>query len=127
MPEVRAQIGRWMSEDRFDIAVCDFLSASLNFPRTPALPCVLFQHNVESALWRRQATFERDRVKRLVFALEAAKMARYEPSTVARFERIIAVSESDRALMATMTAPDRISVVPTGVDGLERALLALLP
>ena len=116
VPAVRSQIDQWMAERRFDVAVCDFLSASLNFPRTPSIPCVLFQHNVESALWRRQATFERDRMKRLVFAIEAAKMARYEPSTVARFERIIAVSESDRALMTAMTAPDRIAVVPTGVD-----------
>lgn len=116
VPVVRAQIRRWMDERRFDVAVCDFLSASLNFPAVPSIPCVLFQHNVESALWRRQATFERDRIKRLVFALEAAKMARYERSTVARFARIIAVSESDRALMTVMTDPDRIAVVPTGVD-----------
>jgi polysaccharide biosynthesis protein PslH len=113
---VRRQVAQWDAERRFDVSVCDFLSASLNFPRRPATPSVLFQHNVESILWRRQADTERHPVKRLVFGLEAAKMARYERETVSRFEHVIAVSEHDRAAMAGMTSPDRISVVPTGVD-----------
>ena len=32
-PGVRRLIGRWLADRRFDVAVCDFLSASLNFPR----------------------------------------------------------------------------------------------
>jgi glycosyltransferase involved in cell wall biosynthesis len=116
VPAVRTRVEQWMNEARFDVAVCDFLSASLNFPRVMPTPSVLFQHNVESALWRRQATFERNRMKRLVFAMEAAKMARYEPAAVARFDHVIAVSESDRALMKSMTDASRITVVPTGVD-----------
>ena len=57
-PVIRRMIAGWLAEDRFDVAVCDFLAPSLNFPRRlkPAkTPVVLFQHNVESALWRRQA------------------------------------------------------------------------
>jgi glycosyltransferase involved in cell wall biosynthesis len=98
------------------VAVCDFLSASLNFPANPQVPCVLFQHNVESVLWARQAREERHTVKRVVYKIEAAKMARYEARTVERFARVIAVSEADRQAMASMTDPERIAVVPTGVD-----------
>ncbi|MGI8997233.1 MAG: hypothetical protein ACR2GW_11260, partial [Pyrinomonadaceae bacterium] len=54
-PEVRRRVGAWLNERRCDVAVCDFLSASLNFPRDLKTPTVLFQHNVESALWERQA------------------------------------------------------------------------
>jgi glycosyltransferase involved in cell wall biosynthesis len=43
-------------------------------------------------------------------------MLRYERSAVGRFDHVIAVSESDRDLMMTMTDPSRISVAPTGVD-----------
>ena len=115
-PLVRARIAGWDHDRVFDVAVCDFLSASLNFPERPRVPTVLFQHNVESVLWERQAVTERHPIKRLVFAREAHKMRRYESAAVARFARVIAVSDADRAAMAAMTDPARISVVPTGVD-----------
>jgi glycosyltransferase involved in cell wall biosynthesis len=115
-PLVRRLVAGWMGERRFDVAVCDFLSASLNFPRHLRTPTVLFQHNVESALWRRQAEHAPDPLRRAVFRLEAAKMLAYERAAVRRFHHIIAVSEHDRALMSEMTGPERITVVPTGVD-----------
>ena len=98
------------------VAVCDFLSASLNFPDPLPIPSVLFQHNVEHALWDRQAQHEANPLKRVVFTMEAAKMLRYERATVARFHHVIAVSEHDRTLMAMMTDPSLLTVVPTGVD-----------
>ena len=92
------------------------LSASLNFPPRSLTPCVLFQHNVESVLWRRQAEHEPNALKRLAFSIEARKMARYERAAVARFAHVIAVSEGDREAMSVMTDPARVSVVPTGVN-----------
>lgn len=115
-PLVVRRVAEWMREREGDVAICDFLSASLNFPRRLAVPCVLFQHNVESALWHRQATHEPHPLKRLAFKLEAAKMQAYERETVRRFHHIIAVSDHDRRLMSEMTDASRITVVPTGVD-----------
>jgi glycosyltransferase involved in cell wall biosynthesis len=114
--DVRRLLKAWLSEARFDVAVCDFLSVSLDFPHVLETPTVLFQHNVESILWQRQAAHEPNLMKRMAFKIEAAKMTRYERAAVARFPQVIAVSEHDRKLMATMTDPARISVVPTGVD-----------
>ncbi len=105
-----------INAQRPDVAVCDFLSASLNFPEPLPLPAVLFQHNVEQALWDRQARHEANPVKRVAFTIEAAKMRRYERSAVQRFHHVVAVSEHDRHLMKGMTDPSRITVVPTGVD-----------
>lgn len=115
-PTVQRFVSDWMRARAFDVIICDFLAASLNFPHRLELPTILFQHNVETELWRRQARFEPNRVKRAAYGIEARKMARYERATVARFHHIIAVSEHDRRLMATMVAESRISVVPTGVD-----------
>lgn len=115
-PSVRRALMDIVKRERPAVAVCDFLSASLNFPDPLPLPSVLFQHNVESALWNRQAKHERNPVKKVVFSIEAAKMRRYEPATVARFPHVVAVSENDRSLMSSMTDPSRITVVPTGVD-----------
>ena len=120
-PAVRQMIQQWDREARFDVMVSDFLSASLNFPTSLRTPAVLFQHNVESALWQRQAEHEPNFIKRSAFKIESAKMSRYERRTVNRFNHIIAVSDHDRDLMSQMGGAVRISVVPTGVDLKEYA------
>lgn len=115
-PEVRHLVDQWSREGRFDAMVCDFLSATRNFTQPESTPAILFQHNVESALWRRQARHAPNPLLRMVYGLESWKMDRYEARTVARFREVIAVSEEDRRLMSSMTDPARIVVVPTGVD-----------
>src|SRR5690348_3645160 len=106
----------WLPANRFDVAVCDFLSASLNFPAQLPLPCTLFQHNVESSLWTRMAKTEANPVRKLSYKIEAGKMERYERATVKRFHHVIAVSETDKKQMLAMDPTCEISVVPTGVD-----------
>ncbi len=113
--EVQRVVREWVTEGRFDVAVCDFLAASLNFPDVLTAPTVLFQHNVEAKLWQRQARWERNWIKKAIFTLEAVKMARYEPAAVKKFDYVVAVSESDRQSMLG-AAPAGISVLPTGVD-----------
>jgi sugar transferase (PEP-CTERM/EpsH1 system associated) len=113
---VQTTVADWLSSGRFDIAVCDFLAASSNFPARLPIPCVLFQHNVESSLWQRMAAVESNPVKKLSFAIESAKMTRYERTTLGRFHHIIAVSEHDRQQMLQMNPGCQITVVPTGVD-----------
>ncbi len=103
-------------EKHFDAAVCDFLSASLTFPPNRWAETVLFQHNVETILWDRMVENEGNWLKRLIYRLEAAKMRNYERSSIGKFQRVIAVSEQDRAWMSPFMASDKISVVPTGVD-----------
>ena len=113
---VQKKVGEFLSSHRFDVCVCDFLAASLNFPRALETPTVLFQHNVESSLWQRQALHEPNIANRMVYKLEAAKMLRYEREAVNRFHHVIAVSDNDRRLMSALTDASRIDVVPTGVD-----------
>lgn len=113
---VQRKVAQWLAENEFDVAVCDFLSASLNFPGRPQIPCVLFQHNVESVLWRRMAQTESHPVRKLSYGIEAAKMLRYERAALGRFNHVIAVSPQDRDEMLKLDSSARITVVPTGVD-----------
>jgi glycosyltransferase involved in cell wall biosynthesis len=116
VPQAQQLLSQWISQQRFDVAVCDFLASAPNFPQKLETPTALFQHNVETMLWRRRAQTEANWLDRLVSKIEYAKMARFEPAQVRRFHRVIAVSEADRDAMSAMVDPDRISVVPTGVD-----------
>jgi glycosyltransferase involved in cell wall biosynthesis len=119
--QVKRRIREWDKEGKFDVLISDFLSASWNFDSSLKTPTVLFQHNVESALWQRQAKHEANAVKNIAFKLEASKMLKYETDAVKRFDHVIAVSDHDRDLMSKMTDREKISVVPTGVDLVEFA------
>ena len=113
---VRKQIQSWYRTQRFDVAVCDFLDAAVNFPGRLNLPSVLFQHNVESEIWRRHSATAGNPLKKMLYGLEFRKMLRYERAEVRKFQHVIAVSENDRALMMKWIDGDRVTVVPTGVD-----------
>ncbi len=115
-PTVQKQLRTWFREQRFDVAVCDFLDAAVNFPGRLNLCSVLFQHNVESEIWRRHAATADNPAKRMMYRMEFRKMFRYERAAVCKFHHVIAVSENDRALMTQWVDGDRVTVVPTGVD-----------
>ena len=115
-PQVKKLLREWIPQRKFDVAVCDFLASTLNFPDKLATPTALFQHNVETILWKRKAEFEAKWLDRMVAKMEYAKMRRFEPEQTRRFHHVIAVSETDRRTMSSMVDQERISVVPTGVD-----------
>jgi glycosyltransferase involved in cell wall biosynthesis len=114
--KVQDQIRTWFREQRSDVVVCDFLDAAVNFPGHLTIPSVLFQHNVESEIWRRHAATAGNPIKKMMYGMEFRKMLRYEQSEVGKFHHVIAVSENDRALMTQWVDPSHVTVIPTGVD-----------
>jgi len=114
--KVQKRLQDWFREQRFDVAVCDFLDAAVNFPGRLNIPSVLFQHNVESEIWRRHAATAGNPAKKMIYRMEFRKMLRYERAVVRKFQHVIAVSANDRSIMMQWVDADRVTVVPTGVD-----------
>ncbi|HEX4936700.1 MAG TPA: hypothetical protein VFV33_26140, partial [Gemmatimonadaceae bacterium] len=54
-PAMRDAIRRVVRERAVDLVVCDFLTPSINIPDDVGVPVLLFQHNVEAAIWERHA------------------------------------------------------------------------
>ena len=115
-PTVRRAVADHLSSRKIDVAICDFLAASLNFPAEVADSLRAFQHNVESSLWQRMASTETHPLRKLSYTYEAARMLPYERRTLGKFHHILAVSENDRQQMLEMDPRCEITVVPTGVD-----------
>src|SRR5262245_58772407 len=102
-------IGRWhclpmvrrlhslMREEHYDAMVCDFLVTAINFPELEKV--VLFQHNVESVIWKRHAENARDSLRRYYFQLQASRMLDFEAAACRRAAQVIAVSGNDVATM----------------------------
>jgi len=114
--KVSEEVAQRLSAGGLDVAVCDFLAASLNFPDRSPLPVVLFQHNLETTLWQRRAHTEKNPLRKLSYAIEARKMGIYEARSLRKFQHVVAVSELDREAMLTLCPGCPITVVPTGVD-----------
>src|SRR5439155_14425775 len=87
--KVGEKLRDWFGKRSFDVAVCDFLDAAVNFPHQFTTPSVLFQHNVESEIWRRHAETETNSLKRRLYRMEFTKMRSYESQTVAKFDHVV--------------------------------------
>jgi sugar transferase (PEP-CTERM/EpsH1 system associated) len=108
-----------LEQDRYDRVVCDFLVPAVNLPSRLPCPAVLFTHNVEAEIWRRHAETATGSLRRRLYARQWKRMLRFEGRAVARFDRVLAVSDVDRDTLqrlypASLPAPP--TVIPTGVD-----------
>jgi glycosyltransferase involved in cell wall biosynthesis len=103
-----------LRQERFDAVVCDFLSAAASMPDLSGV--ILFQHNVESIIWKRTAQHAGPLLHQLYFRDQHRRMLAYEKRVCQAVKSIVAVSEDDAGAMQSLYAAQRVQVVPTGVD-----------
>jgi sugar transferase (PEP-CTERM/EpsH1 system associated) len=103
----------------FDLIVCDFLVPAVNMPASLPCPAVVFTHNVEAEIWRRHYESQTNPIKKLLYRQQWRRMLRFEQQTLARFDRVLAVSDIDARTFERLY-PDALSAPPitvaTGVD-----------
>jgi sugar transferase (PEP-CTERM/EpsH1 system associated) len=117
--EYRDKAESLLATGGFDLVVCDFLVPAVNMPRTLPCPSVLFTHNVEAEIWRRHYEGQVDPVRRFLFKLQWQRMLRFEAETVSRFDRVLAVSDTDCATLQRLYGNQidvPVTTVATGVD-----------
>ncbi|MEZ5286653.1 MAG: glycosyltransferase [Vicinamibacterales bacterium] len=115
----RRLVDRLLASGSFDRVVCDFLVPAINLRADLPCPSILFTHNVEAEIWRRHAETAGNPVKRALYDLQWRRMRRFEARALARFDRVVAVSDADRQTFRELYAGQSqspCSVVPTGVD-----------
>ena len=111
---MRRQIETLVRAEKFDSIVCDFLFPAPNMPDLGA--AVLFQHNVEALIWKRQVDTAASAAHQSYFRSQYNRMLRYEGQACRAAKSIIAVSEQDARTMRSLYGVSRIAAVPTGVD-----------
>ena len=114
--KMRQEIERLVATDEFDVLVCDFLQPSVNVPPRLPVATVLFQHNVEAMIWKRQYEVQTNPLKKSYLYGQWLKADAYERGACRRFDHVIAVSEEDRETMRRAYNLKSVSDVPTGVD-----------
>lgn len=114
------EIAKLDSSGEYDLIICDFLSSAPNFRsihsqlRTPA---ILFQHNVESQIWKRLATSQSNLISQSYFFLQYRRMFRWERKLSRLFAGIITVSPNDAEFCKEeYRLKNILGAVPTGVN-----------
>jgi glycosyltransferase involved in cell wall biosynthesis len=113
-PDMRRVLEDLTSRHQFDAKICDFPFPGINIPEMDGW--VLFQHNVETMIWRRHVAAAADPLSRWYLNLQARRMFEFERSMCLRAKKVIAVSEGDAELMRKEFQVKSIAAVPTGVD-----------
>ena len=113
-PAAGRLIAQLLASGRFDRAVCDFLIAASYYPDLSR--CVLFEHNVETMIWRRYASTARNPVRKLLYQAEAARLGSFEKRVCRMAGHVVAVSEEDAAVIRREFGIAHVSSVPTGVN-----------
>ena len=117
-PHIQELLAEWLGDARFDVAVCDGLAPSVNFPASSPTPVVLFEHNFESELLRRQAANATgiSWAWRWLLRVEARRMEQFERRAIQRAAHVVAVSRQDAASIAEIGGHHRVTAISTGVD-----------
>ncbi|MEQ1749537.1 MAG: glycosyltransferase family 4 protein [Prosthecobacter sp.] len=105
-------------EGGYHLVICDFLAPALNFVGLDfSVPTLLFQHNIESQIWKRLASSQSSLLKRWYFHLQFCRMERWEQRLCQMFDGVITVSAEDTEIARSKYGLDNVlGHVPTGVD-----------
>src|SRR5215470_7828539 len=115
-PAMSSAITHAVRDRQIDLLLCDFLVSAINFPEDLGVPAVLFQHNVEAAIWARHVQVARSSIMRTYMAEQWRRMRAFEQRQCLRFDHVVAVSEADRDTFRAEYGVTRVSAIPTGVD-----------
>jgi glycosyltransferase involved in cell wall biosynthesis len=116
--EMRHAIVDVTRKSEADVIVCDFLAPAVNVPPREDLPCrvVLFQHNVEAAIWERHASVASNPLAKVYMREQWRRMRAFERAQCCRFDHVVAVSRRDMEVFESEYGVTNVSEIPTGVD-----------
>jgi glycosyltransferase involved in cell wall biosynthesis len=113
-PGMTAFLERLIRREGFDCAVVDHLAATAYFP--DLVHATLFEHNVETLIWRRRAKHATDPLRRWYLGVQAERMLEYERRVTRASGHVVTVSAIDADQMRQLFGVTRVSDIPTGVN-----------
>lgn len=115
-PAMQRAIEHTLRNATFDVVICDFLAPSVNVGQHLGVRTILFQHNVEAAIWERHASVPQHPLRRAYMREQWRRMLAWESQECRRFDHVVTVSDADRDVLRALYGVTDVSSVPTGVD-----------
>ena len=110
------EIKKRVAAGEVDILLCDFLEMSVNLADITGVPMVLFQHNVETEIWRRHFETSENPLNKGYLYIDYQRFFKYEKMACGWFDDVLVVSESDGRLLREKYNVKHTTIIPTGVD-----------
>jgi len=102
---------------QFDVVHVEHIRAAYALPDgARSVPALFDSVDCISSLYRQFAHDRPSQVGRLIAAIEARKLCRYEPDQASRFDRVIVTSENEKSELRRLAPHLSIDVVSCGVD-----------
>jgi sugar transferase (PEP-CTERM/EpsH1 system associated) len=101
--------------ERFDVMLVYCSGIAPYAELMPDVPAVLDMVDVDSAKWSQYARFA-PLPLRMIYALEARRLRRYEASLAGRFHRVLLATGNETRLYKTFAPQARVETVLSGVD-----------
>ena len=113
--ELAARMRELARTERFDVMVVYCSGVAPYAELMPDVPAVLDMVDVDSAKWSQYARFA-PLPLRMIYALEARRLRRYEASLAGRFQRVLLATGNETRLYKTFAPQARAETVLSGVD-----------
>lgn len=113
--EMKAEMLRCIKEFDIDLVHLDMLPLGVYLDGI-SKPLLLNAHNIESKLLKRKVKAVGYGIAKLYFAIQAARLERFERMVVSRVDHVVVCSDEDRAILQLLVPGKKVSVIPNGVD-----------
>lgn len=118
--KLKVLLRRQLQDSGFDLLLCDFLFPAASLPwelkAHTHIPWLLFQHNVESAIWQRRAS-NATGISGPYIRNQCHRMETFERNYSSKFDGVLTVSEDDtRVFRDAFGLTNVMGHIPTGVD-----------
>lgn len=115
-PEMKRTIADVVRGARFDVVHIEHLRAAHYAAACDGLPVVFDSVDCLTGLFGQMAHSKKNPIGRLVMREETWKLRRYEPRMLAKFDRVIITSDTERDELTALDPSLQIDVLPNGVD-----------
>jgi polysaccharide biosynthesis protein PslH len=115
-PAMKQMVAEVVSGAEFDVVHIEHLRAAHFAPACGGLPTVFDSVDCLTGLFGQMSHSKKNPIGKLVMREETWKLRRYEPRTLAGFDRIVITSDTERNELTALDPSLRIDVLPNGVD-----------
>jgi sugar transferase (PEP-CTERM/EpsH1 system associated) len=105
-----------LKEDEYDIVICEWTPYAVFLRDLPAVKKIIVAHNIESRIWQRYQSEEKNPLKRLYIAIQRGKIERFERKCFHWANGATAVSDNEAHQIENFGVDYRVEVVENGVD-----------
>jgi sugar transferase (PEP-CTERM/EpsH1 system associated) len=113
------ELRRLLNKHKFDVIHFEMLHTGqylLTLPSNHLAKTILDQQNIDSLIWQRLFTTERNPLKKLAYYWQYRSFSAFEKKICPEFSKCVCVSEEDRKRLTQICPDANTDVAPNGVD-----------